>query len=167
MMKRAGLTIIVVLMALCLLWMQMAVAAEPAAKKSEPAARMAIKTLGGKGVDADTAATLTDVLCTRLMTHKKYNVICASDVNAILASAQQTALLGSCDDDACYEAIGKLLESPYLVNGTIGKVGKTFVISLSLISTVSKKIEKRVTHEVSGEDKLIKGVRDAADLLMK
>ena len=134
-------------------------------KKALP--RVAVKQLGGKGVDADTAATLTDVLCTRLMTHKKYNVICASDVAAILQATQQTALLGSCEDGNCYEIMGKVLKAPYIVSGTIGKVGGSTVITISLIGTGDQKVIKRITHEIGPKDSLIKGVRKAVDLMVK
>ena len=152
---------ILVLTLLSLAW------AEDAPKKEAKGKlpKIAVKTLTGKGIDADTAATLTEALCTRIMTFKKYQVMCASDVNAILAASQQLALLGSCEDDSCYEILGKVLNSSYVLNGSIGKVGKSYVISLSLISTESKKVVKRITHEVPDSGDLLKGIREAADYL--
>lgn len=134
-------------------------------KKELP--KVAVKTLVAKGVSDNTADTLTEILCSHLMKHKKYQVLCASDVKAILTATQQTALLGNCDDNSCYEALGKALNTPYLVVGTIGKVGKVFTINLSLISTSSKMAESRASMEVQGdESKLIDGVRKAVDKLL-
>ena len=130
--------------------------------------KIAVKALKAKGVSDDTAGTLTDILCTRLMTFKKYSVLCASDVNAILSAAQQTSLMGGCDDDKCYEQLGKVLQSPYILSGSIGEVGKTFIITLSIVGAEDHKVIKRITHEVKGDEAaLIDGVRQAVDLLMK
>jgi hypothetical protein len=143
-----------------------AVAPETAPTKAE-LPKLAVKVLEGKGIDASTAATLTDVLCTRLAANGKYQVICSSDVAAILNATQQTALLGQCDDDSCYEVLGKVLDAEYIVVGSIGKVGESYVISLSLIKAEDKLTKARVTHEVKGdESRLLEGIRNAADKLL-
>jgi len=137
------------------------------AEKAKVLPKVAVKLLVGKGVSDDTAASLTEILCTQIMTHQKYQVLCASDVKAILVATQQTALIGNCDDNACYEALGKALNTPYLIVGTVGKVGKVYTISLSLISTETKTAKNRVSHEVTGnESKLIEGIKLAADKLV-
>lgn len=167
-MKRfAGIKLMFIIVCVCLA-LPAALSAEDAPAKPAALPKVAVKTLTAKGVSADTASALTEILCTRLMSHKKYQILCASDVTAILVATQQTALLGNCDDESCYDALGKALDTPYLIVGAIGKVGKLYTVNLSLISTADKLAKKRVSHEVSGdESRLVEGVKEAADKLMK
>lgn len=144
--------------------------AEDKTPSPAPAAlpKLAVQTLEGKGVDADTASALTEVLCTRIMTHKKYQVLCASDVKAILAAKEQTALMGTCNSEDCFEELGKAVDAQYILAGSVSKIESNYLIALSIIGTNDQRVMKRVTHEVSIDaGKLSDGMRKAADELMK
>lgn len=139
----------------------------PAAPGPVAPPKVAVKALESTSLDAGIASALTDILCTRLAEKSTYRILCASDVAAILSATQQTALIGKCDDDACYEVLGKALESDYILVGSITRVGKRQVISLSLIHAAEKTTKARISHDVTGSDeRLIDGIREAADKLL-
>lgn len=144
-------------------------AEEKETEKKPAPVRVAVKPLDAKGVSEDTAATLTDVLCTRLMKHNLFYVLCASDVKEMLARERMISMLGECEDDECHKRMGKLLRTPYIITGSIGKMGETYVITLSFISCeCGASAVKRVTHTTkAGGSGLIKAMREAADKLMK
>ena len=61
--------------------------------------------------------------------------------------------MGGCDDAACNEQLGKVLDAPFVVSGSIGKVEKNFVVTLSLIDTKDQKAIARVSEEAVSADK--------------
>ena len=139
-------------------------AAAPAEKKAE-LPKLAVNELTGKGIDADATSTLTEVLCTELSNSGKYSVMCAGDLKAILASSQQEALLGTCDSEECFSRMGELVNAPFVLTGSIGKIQKKHIISLNITNTESKSVIKRISFECS--DDLIKGIKQAAAELLK
>ncbi len=160
--KRAVLVFIIFLISIC-----GSAFAEDAVKKEvkTEVPKLAVKQLTGKGVDIDTVSTLTEILCTKLSESKKYNVLCAGDVIAILAASQQSALLGACDNEECFSQVGQILQSRYVLTGSIGKLDKKHVISLSITDVDKKSVSKRISFECSGD--LVKGVKKAADKLLE
>lgn len=146
----------------------LALAADPAPKaEAAKVQKVAVKELSAKGIDAETASTLSEVACTDLGKSGAYQVLCPGDILALLAATQQAALMGGCDDAACNEQLSKVLDAPLILSGTIGKVDKSFVITLSLIDAKSQNILKRASEDVSGADKLLDGVHKAVASLLK
>jgi len=140
-------------------------AAAPATEKKAEPPKLAVNELTGKGVDADAVSTLTEVLCTELSNSGKYGVMCSGDLKAILASSQQEALLGTCDDEDCFAKMGQLVNAPFVLTGSIGKIQNKHIITLNITDTENKSVIKRISYECS--DDLIKGIKKAAEELLK
>ncbi len=138
-----------------------------AAGQTKNLERLAVKTLQGKGVETEAVETLSEILCTQIGYHQKFDALCPADIVAMLQNSQVSALMGACEDDSCTENLGNLLETPWVVSGSVGKVGEEYVINLTLMSTSGQQAKRRVVHTVGCKDDLVHGIREAADKLMK
>ncbi len=141
----------------------------PAAAAAQPAKlqRLAVRSFTAKDVSADTAAVLTDLACNFLSAANRFEVMCASDIAAMVKTTEKQALMGVCDNESCYAKLGELLESPYLLNGLIGHVGDRYVLTLSLIDTGEKRAVARINHTVKDDkDNLIPGIEVAVKKLL-
>ncbi len=137
----------------------------PATAKQPELPRLAVNEISGKGVDADTCSTLTEILCTELAAAGKYSVMCAGDLKSIIAASQQEAMLGSCDGEECFAKIGKLANAPFVLTGSIGRIQNRHIITLNITDTENRNIVKRISYECS--DDLIKGIKKAAEEILK
>lgn len=126
-----------------------------------------VKEFKGPAFSDAERATLTELLCTRLLTHNTMNVICTNEAQMLLEKAEQGFLLGTCDSDECYAKIEKLIKSPFLITGNLGKIGKETVVTLTLVSCRAPGILKRIVYTIPANMRLIEGVREAADRLAK
>lgn len=110
---------------------------------------VAVNNLEGRGVSPDEAATLSDVLRTRLADTRKFMVMERGQMEEILKE-QGFQQSGACSDEACLVQMGQLLGSQRLVAGSIGKVGKAYSINVRLISVESGEILVSVSHNYTG-----------------
>ncbi len=123
--------------------------------------RVIVQDLRADGVSQGMADSLTDLLVVEMVRQDRYEVLSRKDVLAILQNEEQKQLLG-CDEDQCISDFGKLMDSPYLLKGSVGKLGETFVVNLDLINTRSLKVERRVSQTLAGKgDDLIAVIRAA------
>ncbi len=123
--------------------------------------RVIVQDLRADGVSQGMADSLTDLLVVEMVRQDRYEVLSRKDVLAILQNEEQKELLG-CDEDQCISDFGKLMDSPYLLKGSVGKLGETFVVNLDLINTRSLKVERRVSQTLAGKgDDLIAVIRAA------
>jgi hypothetical protein len=72
-----------------------------------------------------------------------YKVISTADINAMLSFEKQKELVGCEDKVACLIEIGGALGTDLLVAGTVGKLGSTFNVSLTLIDTRTNNVRQR------------------------
>lgn len=110
---------------------------------------VAVHTLEARGISEDEAATLTDVLRSKLMTTKKYVVMERSQMEAILEE-QAFQQSGACTDKECMVEMGQVLGIQQIIAGSIGKVGKAYSINVRIISVETGKITHSVTHNYTG-----------------
>ncbi len=140
----------------------------PPQAKAANAYSVVIGALKPLGVEPEKAATLSDVLCTHASALPKFkDVVCASDLQAITANSEMSALMGGCDNDDCFSAVGQAAQRPYVIGGTIGKVGEQLVINLNLVDTAKQSAVKRSSIQVGKDGNLIDAVKQAADELGK
>ncbi|RJO72493.1 MAG: hypothetical protein C4523_03145 [Myxococcales bacterium] len=135
----------------------------PRTKAMKP--KLAVRQIEGDGLKKGTAEALTEIVCAELTNLGTFNVLCASDVAALLKSAEQSALMGDCDDETCMQKLSSVLKAQYIITGAVGKVEKNTVISLSLLTREGQVI-KRVTQDAAAGD-LTKAMREAAGKLLK
>ena len=123
-----------------------------------PRIRMAVVPLKSSGIEEHIAYTVTGVLRSTLFDTKRFDVLSPEDMEAVLNLKEINT---ACDDTACWADVGLKLGVKKMVTGSIGKLGTTFVITLSLIDVEKVKTEVMVTKRCANEDALFSTVRDA------
>jgi formylglycine-generating enzyme required for sulfatase activity len=132
-------------------------------EKKEP---IAVLDLKAEGVSQTIANILSNKLRTEMFGAGTYNVLNREDMKAILGE-QEFQQSGMCDDTKCLARIGGALGVIYMVSGSIGKIGDTYIISLKMIDIEKIVNVKIVDEQYSGkEDGLIMAVQNAARKLM-
>ncbi len=125
------------------------VADEPQQNPPKSELSVAVHTLEAHGISEDEAATLTDVLRSKLMNTGKYEVMERSQMEAILEE-QAFRYSGSCTDKECMVEMGQILGIQQIIAGSIGMLGKTYSINVRIISVETGKILNSVTHNYTG-----------------
>lgn len=124
--------------------------AAPSAKAAKR--KIAVLTLkAGPGVDAKTAELLTDMLTDSISKLPATQVVSTKDLEATLGFEKQKALLG-CSETSCLAEIGGALGVDKLVNGTLGKLGKSIVLTVQLIDAKKSVAERRHSSRSKGAD---------------
>lgn len=94
--------------------------------------RIAVVSLEAKnGVDAQLAATITDLINTELVSLRRFDVVDRDNMEAVL---QEQAMQNSgCTDSACAVQIGNLLNVEKMVVGSVSKLGEQYLITVNFI----------------------------------
>jgi TolB-like protein len=111
---------------------------------------VAVLTIESKGgVSKNEAATLSDRLSSMLVNTNAFIVLERGKMNEILTEQgfQQTG----CTSTECAVEVGKLLNVQKMVSGSIGKIGQTYTIDLSLIDVKTAQIEQSFVRDYKGE----------------
>ena len=101
------------------------------------------------GVSKGEASTLSDRLRSMLVARNIFIVLERGKMNEVLEEQgfQQTG----CTSTECVVEAGKLLNVQKMVSGSIGKLGQTYTIDLSLINVETAQIEKSFFRNYKGE----------------
>jgi TolB-like protein len=110
---------------------------------------LAVNMLEARGVSADEAATLTEVLRSELSATQKFAVMERGQMDNILKE-QGFQLSGACKENSCLVEMGQLLGAQQLVAGSIGKVGKAYSINVRVVSVQTGTIVNSVSHTYTG-----------------
>jgi TolB-like protein len=111
---------------------------------------IAVLTIESKGgISKSEAATLSDRLGSMLVNTNAFIVLERGKMNEILSEQgfQQTG----CTSTQCAVEVGKLLNVQKMVSGSIGKIGQTYTIDLSLIDVKTAQIEQSFVRDYKGE----------------
>lgn len=94
--------------------------------------------------DEALAAQVTGALAQHLQRRAELNVVSAQDL-ADLLQAQKTATALDCEDDSeCVARIHERTEADLLLSGSLGRVGKDLLITLSVVETRSHSVVRRI-----------------------
>ena len=109
---------------------------------------IAVMDLDAKGIAKDEASVLTDKLRGELFQTGQFQVIERSVMDEILKEQgfQQTG----CTSKECAVEAGQLIGVQFMVAGSIGRIEKTYLLSVRLINVATGKIEKSVQRELTG-----------------
>ncbi len=119
------------------------------------------------GVAAGLAETLTPVLITELSRRPGMSIVSQADVQALLENEARKQNLG-CEDDSCMTEIAGSLGAELLVSSSLGKVGRKWVVQLTLIEVEKAQVFRRVTGEqMGGEEAAAEAVIAAVHNLFK
>ena len=123
---------------------------------------IAVLNLNSAGVSESISKNLTQVTSVELKRLKGATVISSDDIVAMLSLEEDKQMLG-CDDASCLAEIGGALGVDKLVNGQVGLLGNSYMITLKLISPGTAQVENRVSETFVGDEAtLIPAVRSAA-----
>ncbi len=113
--------------------------------------KAAVVDLKPHGVDGAIAQNLTELLTLELKKFEGLGVISREEIKTMLRfQAEKSAL--SCDDDtSCLVEIGGALGVDYLVTGSVGKLGDSFVVTLKLMDVHRATVASRVSESVRAD----------------
>ena len=116
--------------------------------------------LASSGVETNIAKNLSEVLAQAIRKAvPNVAVIGQSDMNSMLAVERQKDVLGCASDVACLAELGGALGADHLVVGSIGKIGKQYLLSIKLLDSSQAKTVRHVSADLSEEDQLVEAVR--------
>jgi len=98
---------------------------------------IAVLELEQKGLTKQEAEILTDRLITKLISIGKYQVVERNNMDKILK--EQKFQNSGCTDSECAVEIGQLLNTDFIVIGSVGKFGSTYSIDSRLIDVAQGK----------------------------
>jgi hypothetical protein len=103
----------------------------------------------GGGITADEAVLLTDRLLVELARTTRFEVTERAQRDEILKEQafQQT---GVCDEASCLAKVGKLLGVQKMVGGSVGRMGKTYTVSLRMVNVETGSIEQTAVKDYPG-----------------
>ncbi len=108
------------------------------------ASKLAVLPLKATRLVPEVVEILDELLIGEIALHDSYEVIGASDINALLGLERMKEAMG-CDDVACAAEIGGALGAEYLVAGSIGELGGEIILTLKLIAVGEQAAKGRVT----------------------
>ncbi len=142
-------------------------APDPAAEpESTEMPALAVMPLAPRRFPADAAEILDDVLAGEIDRVGTYKVITTSDIRAMLGMEALRQATG-CDDVSCAAEIGGALGAPFLLVGSVSRLGDEIIISIRLIDTRVPEVTSRAEKTLPDDEKLYaEAIREVvADLL--
>jgi hypothetical protein len=116
--------------------------------------------------DAQTRSLLLDRLLVSTRRYRAFEAVGATDIGRTLdVEAMRQAM--ECDETSCFSDVADALDAPQLVTGQLGRVGATWVLTLSRSERTTMKVLARVSRETQGEtpEKLLREVDSIVDEL--
>lgn len=130
---------------------------------SEPKPTLLVLDLQSSGIEADVARNLSGLLALEIERIDRFEIASQREMRAMLSVEEQKQLVGADEDNTLLQKIGERLQAQYLLVGQVGKVGNTYILSLTLLNVKTVKAERRVKQLLVGEkDGLIGSLRSAA-----
>lgn len=127
--------------------------------------RMVLSELKPGGLKPDLVRTLTDVLLEALRARSGLKVMGRAEVEVILDHEGQKQLLG-CTDEGCVADLGAALKADYLVSGSLGLVGTTYLVNLAQTDVKTARVVSRASATAMAEGELVAAVQRAAEDLV-
>lgn len=111
---------------------------------------IAVLDLEGSGLDAGEVKTLSEALRNSVINNNVYTVLERGKMDVILKE-QGFQQSGACTNDACAVEMGQLLGVDAMMVGSIGKVGKTYSLTVRLLDIGTSRIIRSVSQFYKGE----------------
>ena len=97
-------------------------------------------------VEPAAAAPFASLIAARIAAHPGYDVASADDVHRMMEQQVQKQAGGCTQDDACLVEISRKLSADVIVDGTLGKVGSSYVLTLVILRPADMKSNQRVSE---------------------
>lgn len=111
---------------------------------------IAILDLEASGLDAGEVKTLSDALRNNIIDQGAYTVLERSKMDVILKE-QGFQASGACTNEACAVEMGQLLGVDAMVLGSVGRVGKTYSVTVRMLDIKTGKIFHSASEYYKGE----------------
>ena len=109
-------------------------------------------------VPADIAPALSGLMTAQLDKTGVFRVVSEDDVKQMVNFDQMKVAL-SCDDQAsCLSEVGAALGVPYMLTGSLARLGSNLSLSLTLVAIDSAQVEKRTSAVYADVDALVAGL---------
>ena len=134
--------------------------AEASFGQTQPKELPAVMVLNVKHEEAASpglANILTGLVLQNLHDMKRFRVVGMKDVDQMLSQEQRKQLAG-CTDTSCLVEIAGAMGTQYTLDSTVGVVGSSNVLSLTLIDTTKATVVSRKTTVVKGENEQLLGI---------
>ena len=136
----------------------------PSLSLGKELSKVAIWDLTALGIPSEYAKQLTEILGSEIDKFGKYEVYSQENVRTLAGWEAQKMQLG-CTDTRCLTALGQM-DIAKLISGSVGKIGGTYTVSLSLFDTRSVRAERKISEFCSLENELIGLVQQAGRKLL-
>ena len=113
---------------------------------------IAILDLSAKsGVDKDTTLMMTEILRDMVMNSGQYKLL-ARDKMEVIIKEQNFSQSDRCNNTECQLKLGEILAVQYLIAGTVGKLGQTYIISIQMIDVEKAQVVKSKVERTTSEN---------------
>jgi len=128
---------------------------------------IAILDLDANGITIEAAKTLTNKLTNEIVKSGRYEVLERNEITNILKEQgfQQTG----CVSDKCAVEIGQVIGATHMIVGSVGQVGKTYLLTARIVDVATARIFNTAEVELTGDiDRLlVDGIPDITRKLLK
>ncbi|MEN9354783.1 MAG: hypothetical protein RL318_2108 [Fibrobacterota bacterium] len=111
---------------------------------------VAVLPLDARGLTTEEAQVMTEMLGSELLQTGSFRVMERSQMDKIL-SEQGFQKSGACDNSQCAVEMGQMLGIERMVVGSIGKVGRTFLVSVRMVNVASGEIMRSVSRTTTSD----------------
>ena len=119
--------------------------------------RVIVLDLQANGVDAAAIPSLMTRITHEIAAHPAYQVASVQEVREMLSLDKTRQLLGCNEDSACVGELTGKLNADLMLHGSIGLLGKSYVLSLSLVNGKETASAKRASETFETMDAVEKG----------
>ncbi|HUU02445.1 MAG TPA: hypothetical protein VM425_13465 [Myxococcota bacterium] len=130
--------------------------------------RVIIKNFSVSGISKDEASGIAGKFCVDVSKSKKINLVCAEDLKNLFEHQEDMIKFGACNEQDCLAKMSAMLKADYIVQGSISKVGETFVFNVNLVEGAGGTVKTRISENVASgkvEDLLMAADSLAAKLI--
>jgi TolB-like protein len=105
------------------------------AASADSKAKLLVQDLTAQGVEPHEALVLSTATCNAFAKATKYDVLCGEDLRNMMKFGVLAASFDGCANDECYTNVGRAIQARFVVAGSVSKLGKIYVLSLSMLDT--------------------------------
>lgn len=127
-------------------------AATPLAAFAET--KIAVVPVGAAESDQQMSVLITDIITTEAGKRTDLKVIGSNELKNLVSFEQQKALAG-CSADSCLAEVGAALGVDAILSGSLGKLGDTYVLNLTLMDTHKAQPLSRSSEKASKPDQFL------------
>ena len=127
--------------------------------------KLLVQDLVAQGVETHEAAAITTAVCHHVSKSAKYETLCGDDLRNMMRFGALSASFDGCAEESCYAGMAKALEARFVVSGKVGKLGKLYVLSLSMFDTQTGKPSGRAEIKAGSIEQLHTDAAEAVSAL--